>query len=105
MRNDLSGYDRKQLIDLLQKIEAEIGVRQHQEVQKAREQIFAIVHEVGVPIEELLAIPGLQTGKNSLRPRFQNPNDKTQTWTGRGRQPRWIGESLAGGRKLDEFRI
>jgi DNA-binding protein H-NS len=38
-------------------------------------------------------------------PRYRNPADSGQTWTGRGRQPRWIAEALASGRSLDEFKI
>lgn len=38
-------------------------------------------------------------------PKFQNPEDPTETWSGRGRQPRWVNELLATGRKIDEFKI
>ena len=36
---------------------------------------------------------------------LRNPADSGQTWTGRGRQPRWIAEALASGRSLDDFKI
>ena len=37
--------------------------------------------------------------------RFRNPNDPSETWSGRGKTPRWALELLAAGRSLDEFRI
>ena len=38
-------------------------------------------------------------------PKFQNPDDPSETWSGRGRQPRWFAEQVASGRKADDFRI
>jgi DNA-binding protein H-NS len=38
-------------------------------------------------------------------PKFQNPEQPGQTWAGRGKQPRWVGELLAAGRTLEDLRI
>jgi DNA-binding protein H-NS len=38
-------------------------------------------------------------------PKYQNPNDPAETWSGRGKQPRWLGAQLRAGKKLDDFRI
>lgn len=38
-------------------------------------------------------------------PKFQNPVEPFQTWTGRGKQPRWLIEQLKSGRRIDDFRI
>jgi DNA-binding protein H-NS len=38
-------------------------------------------------------------------PKFRNPNDPSETWSGRGKPPRWVVELLAAGRTLDEIRI
>lgn len=40
-----------------------------------------------------------------VHPKYQNPDDPSQTWAGRGRTPRWIGESLTAGKSIDELRI
>ena len=105
---DLSGYNLAELKGLQHDIEREIKSRQHQDLQKAREQILAIAQEAGVSVEELLAAGGKKskTGKGQkVQARFQNPRDNSQTWTGRGRQPKWIAEGLAKGKALDDFRI
>jgi DNA-binding protein H-NS len=34
-----------------------------------------------------------------------NPDNKSETWTGRGRQPRWLVAKLAKGAKLGQFKI
>jgi len=38
-------------------------------------------------------------------PQFRNPDSPTETWAGRGKQPRWLTEQLNLGRALEEFRI
>jgi DNA-binding protein H-NS len=38
-------------------------------------------------------------------PKYQNPKDPTETWSGRGRQPRWLSPQLSSGKELDDFRI
>ena len=35
--------------------------------------------------------------------KYRNPDDPSQTWSGRGRRPRWLTEALEAGRKLDDL--
>jgi DNA-binding protein H-NS len=38
-------------------------------------------------------------------PKYQNPVDTTETWSGRGKQPKWISAQLKSGKTLDDFAI
>ncbi len=38
-------------------------------------------------------------------PKFQNPSDPSETWAGRGKQPRWLVTQLKAGRKMNDFLI
>jgi DNA-binding protein H-NS len=38
-------------------------------------------------------------------PKFQNPDQPSQTWAGRGKQPRWLTAHLKSGKRIDDFRI
>ena len=38
-------------------------------------------------------------------PKYCNPTAPTETWSGRGKQPRWLVAALQSGHKLEEFRI
>jgi DNA-binding protein H-NS len=40
-----------------------------------------------------------------VHPKFQNPSEPSQTWSGRGGTPRWVRKLLAAGRSIDELRI
>lgn len=103
---DLAGYTLGELKGLQHDIERTIKERQQQEVQKAREQILAIAKQAGVSVKELLsdAEKKAKTGSGQkVQPKYQNPRDVSRTWTGRGRQPRWIAEEMATGKKLGDF--
>jgi DNA-binding protein H-NS len=105
---DLSNYTLGELKGLHFEIDNEIKARQQQEVRKAREQILAIARDSGLSVEDLLANTGAKSkpgGRAKAPPRYQNPADNAQTWTGRGRKPKWIAEGLANGKTLEEFRI
>jgi DNA-binding protein H-NS len=38
-------------------------------------------------------------------PKYRNPEDHSETWAGRGKQPRWLTKELRSGRELTDFLI
>ncbi len=38
-------------------------------------------------------------------PAYRNPRNSAETWTGRGRQPKWLREALARGMRLADLAI
>ena len=38
-------------------------------------------------------------------PKYRNPAKPSETWAGRGKQPRWLTAQLKSGKKLDDFLI
>lgn len=38
-------------------------------------------------------------------PKYRNPADHSQMWSGRGKQPRWLVAELKAGKKIEQFRI
>jgi DNA-binding protein H-NS len=40
-----------------------------------------------------------------VMPKYFNPLRPTETWSGRGKQPRWLVAALKSGHTLEEFRI
>jgi DNA-binding protein H-NS len=38
-------------------------------------------------------------------PKYRNPKNRSETWAGRGKQPRWLRAQLRSGNKLDDFLI
>lgn len=46
---------------------------------------------------------GRKLGK--VAPKYRNPANPKDTWTGRGKQPKWLAAETAKGRKLEDFLI
>jgi DNA-binding protein H-NS len=41
----------------------------------------------------------------TVMPKYQNSSESSETWSGRGKQPRWLSAQLGLGKQLDDFRI
>jgi DNA-binding protein H-NS len=40
-----------------------------------------------------------------VHPKYRNPDSPSETWSGRGKQPRWVGVQLKSGKKVDDLLI
>lgn len=38
-------------------------------------------------------------------PKYRNPNKSSETWSGRGKRPRWLAAALKAGHSIEEFVI
>ena len=54
----------------------------------------------------VLRAPGERTRRSYpvVLPKYRNPQT-SETWSGRGKQPRWLTAALKSGHKVEEFRI
>ncbi len=43
-------------------------------------------------------------GRSIVAPKYRDPATGA-SWTGRGKQPRWLAQAISGGKKLEDFRI
>lgn len=62
---------------------------------------------LGLTLEEVMGTAPKTTrrSRGKVPPKYRNPNNAEQTWTGRGKQPVWVRELLAQGRSLESFTI
>jgi DNA-binding protein H-NS len=40
-----------------------------------------------------------------VKAKFRNPDQPSETWSGRGHRPRWLDAQLRSGKGIDDFRI
>lgn len=100
---DLSNMSVAQLRDLQEQLKKELTQRETQERAQAIEKILAIAKSVGASVEELMA--GVKAPKVEVAPRYRNPADAAQQWTGRGRQPKWVKDWVEAGNDIEGLRI
>jgi DNA-binding protein H-NS len=47
-----------------------------------------------------------ETGRRGeIAPKYRNPNNPSETWSGRGREPRWLQHEIATGKSKEDFLI
>lgn len=74
------------------------------------EKVRKLAKDNGLEISDLLAAdkPNKAKAKKSrgkVAPKYKNPANGSETWTGRGRQPRWVADALTGGKSLEDLLI
>ena len=68
-----------------------------------RQKLEAIAASAGFKIGDLF---GGRGGKGrTVAAKYANPDNATETWTGRGRKPRWLAAKLKDGDKIEKFLI
>ncbi|KRG42060.1 DNA-binding protein [Stenotrophomonas pictorum JCM 9942] len=123
MSIDLSHLSAKELAVLIRDAQKrKTLVAKRQPIAKARAAVIAAAKKAGYTIEELFgtgapavkATRATKTTKSAAKtgrklpkvaPKYRNPANAEQTWTGRGKQPRWLAEYTGQGRKVEDFLI
>jgi len=106
MSIDLQNLDKSELEQLIADAQKQKTRLLRERKDEVRRKLISIAKEEGYSIEELFggAKPaGRKTG--SVAPKYRNPADASQTWTGRGKRPRWFADALASGKSEDDLKI
>ncbi len=99
--NTLSLAELKQLQKDLAKAISDFEARRKAE---ARSALDAQAKEFGFTLAELM--DGAPAKKGSKTPpKYRHPENPALTWTGRGRNPKWVVEHLAAGKMLEDLEI
>ena len=105
---DISNLSVEELKKLQVEAEALIASKKDQAIEDAYNQISAIAENVGLSIDQILefgATKRKKTTRKSVEPRYRSKANPEDTWTGRGKQPRWLVAELEKGAKLESFFI
>lgn len=92
-----------ELRQLQSKVEKALVVSEKRDLVDARKAAELAAAEFGFSLEELVAGP--KRGKPKAKAKYRNPDDKEQTWSGRGRKPGWLVDALNSGADLVDLEI
>ena len=95
----------KELIALEGKIKGAIAEARTKERSELKGKVAALALSHGFSITELFGGHGAGKVKAMGIPKYANPDDATDTWTGRGRKPNWLVARLKKGADLADFAI
>jgi DNA-binding protein H-NS len=100
--NKMSKDELKALIKSAEKALQSLETRRLAEAKKAAE---SAAKEYGFSLDELLGSgPKAKKGSKGT-PKYRNPADPDQTWTGKGRKPNWVNDALSAGQNMEDLKI
>lgn len=101
---DLETLTLKELKQLQKDVTSAIEQFKERERRKALAEVEAFARDRGLSLADLSEITTKRI-RRPAAPKYANPADPAQTWTGRGRQPRWVVAALADGKALEDLAI
>ncbi|ASR42547.1 DNA-binding protein [Xanthomonas citri pv. mangiferaeindicae] len=119
MAFDLNAFSPQQLDALIaQAKERKTTLKKRKPLATVRKKLTDLAAAEGYSVAELFGAGGAgaparagRTGPAKGRklgkvpPKYRNPANKAETWTGRGKQPLWLAAQIKKGKKLEEFLI
>ena len=102
-KTNLDAMALKDLLELEVRLKKAIAVAKERERTEIKQQIEELAQNSGFSVNELFS--GRSTKGKTVAPKYMNPDNKSETWTGRGRKPRWLVAKLNKGSKMEDFAI
>lgn len=106
MTIDLNSMTHKELVKLKKDVDkamVDADDRDRREALKAAEQAVA---KYGFSLSEISGGKGRGKGKRGkAAPKYRNPADHEQTWSGMGRKPHWIHDAISSGVDITDLEI
>ena len=119
MSIDLRNLSAKELGALIEKAKQQQSrLAKRTPIATVRSKITKFAKAEGYTLEELFGMSGNRGAKAATKPssragrklgkvapKYRNPANPKETWTGRGKHPRWMAALIAKGKKADDFLI
>lgn len=111
MTIDLKSMNRKELEKLRSDVDRELARTIERDKKAAIAAAKKAAKEHGFDLSEISDDPKPKkpskkaAKKPPASPKYANPADKSQKWTGKGRQPQWFKDAIEGGKKPEELAI
>lgn len=106
MAMNLDALSLKELKDLQSQVAKAIASFEDRKKKEALAELEEKAREMGYSLAELTGGAVIKTRKRSPAvPKYANPADKSDTWSGRGRKPRWFEAALKSGKSPEDLAI
>jgi DNA-binding protein H-NS len=106
MAIDIKNLNHNQLNELINKAQLRQGELRKEKVAKLREKVHALIKSEGYTSEDIFgSTRGKRRSTGTVAPKYRNPANPEQTWSGRGKRPRWFNDALKAGKKEKDLAI
>ncbi|WP_309663359.1 H-NS histone family protein [Tabrizicola sp.] len=104
MTISLDTYSLKELKDLQSQVAKAIAGFEDRRKRQALAELEEKARAMGFSLAELTGTTPVRKRAPAV-PKYANPANKSDTWSGRGRKPRWFAAALKAGKKPDDMSI
>ncbi|MEZ5856821.1 MAG: H-NS histone family protein [Hyphomicrobiaceae bacterium] len=80
----------KDLLDLELRVKKAIVTAKEREKSEARREAMAVIEKRGLTMADVFGTPRAGKSGGKVAVKYRNPDNPSDTWTGRGRQPKWL---------------
>lgn len=105
MTIDLSTMSRMELVELRSNLDAAIQHAEERERSEALRAAEEAAAKYGFSLEEIAATARASAKKGKAAPKYRNPENHEETWSGRGRKPHWVHAALTAGVDISDLEI
>lgn len=95
----------EELQDLQKQVANAIVAKQREARSQIKKQIRDLAEHNGTTVEALFGLKAGRKAKGSVAAKYGNPANPAETWSGRGRMPRWLQQKIQGGAQKADFLI
>lgn len=101
---DLNSLSLKELKDLQAQVTRAIASFEERKKLETLAKLRELARAEGFSFEELTSMTATRKRAPSTTT-YANPADPTDTWSGRGRKPRWFIEAIAAGKRREDLLV
>ncbi len=101
---DLEKMSLKELKALQVQVTRHIADFEERRKREARKELEDRARDLGFSLEEIVGAKPSRK-RAPVKAKYANPADRSETWSGRGRRPRWVEAALKSGKKLEDLEI
>jgi DNA-binding protein H-NS len=95
----------EQLAKLADAIKNQLNVKRHEVLEQLRQELVEKARQLGINPTDLLPGRKPRVIRSEVKPKYRDTRDPMQTWSGRGRPPKWLQERVAAGESKDDYLI
>lgn len=107
MAVDIKNLNHNQLNELISKAQVRQNELRKEKVGKVREKVNALLKAEGFTFDDVFGArtPKSKRAGTTVAAKYRNPADAEQTWSGRGKRPRWFNDAIKAGKKEKDMLI
>lgn len=102
-KRELARMTNAELEKLIASAQAELESRKAKDGSVA--EVIKLMDKLGITVDDIGGKVVKVAARKPVEVKYRDPANADNTWTGRGKRPKWLSEAMAAGKKLESFAV